>query len=457
MKKIKYILFGILLVSITSCELMGNIDDIQPENVLTDETLVSDKNSAEAAVNGVYSSWRSIDIGWFTSLMSMRSHAENFRYIGGYQGFAENDIKVENIGVEKNYTALYRVINIANSVLAQLEGEFVEGLEAARQTEMIAELKFHRAMAHFHLLRQFGEFWDATSEYGVVTYTEPVRSNTPKQRESVGAVYELIVNDLNAVISDAPVFPKGHYYVSQTTGKALLARVKLYQGAYPQAAQLAGEVIAEAPGAGYMLEEVYFDVFRNAAKSSEVLFSLYASYPNEPTSMNITNLKVGDTSKRIADEMVEGDMVYDARYTDAYINAASKYVQNDYASGEMANTHFFIRLAEMYYILAEAEARQSHFDEARLALAAICERAGYAQEEIEAIPNALVLEQILKHKWMELNTENNEEWYDLVRYHVIDDYVIAPDYVASDKLLTLPIPRSAMAGNNLLKQNKGYE
>ncbi len=446
-----------MLISLMSCDLLGDIDNIQPENVLTDETLVTDYSSAETALRGVYSSWRNIDIGWFTSLMSMRTGAEKMQYLSGYQGFIENDVKIDNIGVEKNYTALYKVINLANSVLVQLQEKTVDGLEDERRKEMIAEIKFHRAMAHLHLLRQYGEFWDLNSIYGVVSYEQPVRRNTPKARNTVANIYKLIEDDLSEVVKNAPVYPKANYYVSQTTGKALLARVKLYMKDYSQAAQLAGEVIIEGPSYGYLLEEEYFDVFRNGFNSSEILFALHASYPKEPTSMSTTRLKVGETTTGIAEEMVAGEGVFDQRYVDAYINAKNKYVKDNYASGEPANTHFFLRLAEMYYILAESEARQLNWDVARNVLAQICERAGYSDEEIAVIPDAQVLDQILKHKWMELNTENNEEWFDLVRFHVIDDYPIAPDFIKSVLHLTLPIPMAAIAGNNLLVQNQGYE
>ncbi|MCU4174197.1 RagB/SusD family nutrient uptake outer membrane protein [Carboxylicivirga sp. N1Y90] len=453
-------LFIILAITLSiinaSCDMMGDLDQMKPENVLTDETLITDEMSAETAINGVYATWRTIEIGWFTHLMSMRTGTEQMRYIGGYQGFPENDVKIENIGVQKNYTALYRVINMANSVISQLDGKIIEGLSDQRTTEILAEAKFHRAMAHFHLLREFGEFWDKTSEYGMVTYEETVRGDFPKARNTVQNTYQIILNDLNEVVKMAPEMPKAHYYISQLTGKALLAKIHLYMNDFEQAAILAQEVINDGPALGYNLETVYFDVFENAFYSPEVLFALHASYPNEPTSIYGSTLRPGGTLTSIADQMVDGDGIYDKRYVDAYLNARNKYVQEDFASNEPANTQFFLRMAEMYYIVAEAQTRLGEPESARVALATITERAGYSQTDIDAIADDMLLDQILKHKWMELNTENNEEWFDLVRYHILDNYVIAPDFVMSDKHLLLPIPRAAMAGNNLLKQNKGY-
>ena len=122
----------------------------------------------------------------------------------------------------------------------------------------------------------------------------------------------------------------------------------------------------------------------------------------------------------------------------------------------MTNTLFFMRLAEVYLIKAEADARMKRFDDARESLNAITTRSGYADGYVDGIVDDDLLPMIFKHKWMELAFENNEEWFDMVRFHTLDGMVIAPVYIANDKHLCLPIPRIALAGNNLLVQNPSY-
>ena len=53
--KVKYnILIVSLLVALSSCNMLGSIDDIKPENVLTDENAITDANSAEMECGGIY-------------------------------------------------------------------------------------------------------------------------------------------------------------------------------------------------------------------------------------------------------------------------------------------------------------------------------------------------------------------------------------------------------------------
>ena len=56
---IRYCLMaGLLSFAMASCSLLGPIDDIHPENVLDDETVITDARSAAIAVNGIYEGWR---------------------------------------------------------------------------------------------------------------------------------------------------------------------------------------------------------------------------------------------------------------------------------------------------------------------------------------------------------------------------------------------------------------
>ncbi len=468
LNKLAAIVFAVLVMS---CEMVGGIGEIEPENVLTDETLIVDAQSAETAVNGVYASWRNIYIGYMRHLMSFRSGSENVRYISGYQDFVRNDIKPENAALDKNYAGLYGVVNMANSVLAQLEKEVAyQGLSASRRLEMVAEAKFQRAMAHFMLLRQYGEFFNLNSEFGVVTNLEPVRGNHPKSRSSVAETYRVVVDDLKEVALHAPEMPQGHYYVSQLTGKAFLAKVYLSMNDFVNASTLAQEVIEQAPLVGYNLETEYLDIFEKGFHSDEVLFALYTSYPNEPSIVySPASLKSGNSLILVADELVagDGDMFsgegFDPRFAALFSDVAlgysgrgnNKYIKEDYVSGQPGNTYFFLRLAEVYLIRAEAEARLAHYDEARVALKVVCDRAGYADDYVETIADEALTQSILHHKWVELCVENNEEWFDLVRYHLLDGFAFSPVYVKTGKLL-LPIPKAALAGNNLLKQNPEY-
>ena len=62
---------------------------------------------------------------------------------------------------------------------------------------------------------------------------------------------------------------------------------------------------------------------------------------------------------------------------------------------------------------------------------------------------------VRKHKLLELVSEVYEEWFDLVRDYKEGDLNITDvkSTITSDNQLILPIPQTALAGNNLLEQN----
>ena len=54
-----------------------------------------------------------------------------------------------------------------------LENNTVKDLDPARRMEILGEGYFNPAMAHFMLLRYFGQFYDTDSPYGIVRQTLP--------------------------------------------------------------------------------------------------------------------------------------------------------------------------------------------------------------------------------------------------------------------------------------------
>ena len=112
-----------LLVSLTlsSCNLLGPVDDIQPDFVLTDDDVITDSNSAEYLLNGIYSRYRE------RSLASMRNGMfiltgtlNNTTVAEGATNFRENNLRPQNNTVLNYYTGLYAIINQSNSLIANL-------------------------------------------------------------------------------------------------------------------------------------------------------------------------------------------------------------------------------------------------------------------------------------------------------------------------------------------------
>lgn len=132
----------------------------------------------------------------------------------------------------------------------------------------------------------------------------------------------------------------------------------------------------------------------------------------------------------------------------------SKYIYSDYPSeAGNANTIFFLRMADVYYVKAEAEARQGNFSAARSALARVLERVGYDEARVNAIPDDELVATIMKHRYMENFTENQDDYFDQVRAFKWDGANFCDNELVEDgRTLIAPVPRAARAGNPLLEQ-----
>ena len=537
MKHIRYQFLALLSVSaltFTSCDLIGSIDDMEPDHVVTDLNYITDAASAQTALNGVYASWRSTGVSYLRYGIASMAHTQTQAMVMGADEFAAENIETNNSNVETAYTAYYNVINAANTFLVHINKN-IPGLSEEKRTEMIAEARCQRALAYLTLLKCFGEYWKQDSQYGVCLFKdELVRDNQVRQRSSVAETYKLISDDLDYAIAHCEQHPADHYHMSSLFAKALKAKMYFAQDNYPEAARLSEEVINEAETAGYELESEYANIFTEQFNSKEMLFAPYTANPNELMDASWFAFSPGSLLKKVADDLVPddetggdivvpdpgeggdvvvpnpgeggdvvipggdgsegGDVVlpgdgddggivipggdggdfpfppgeddaasYDPLYTWAYkgggMTGIAKYSKLT-PEFMFEDSYYFMRLAEVYYIAAEAEARQGQYAKARTLLATVIERAGYTEDEVNAIADGDLLGEILKHKLVDISNENFEEWFDLCRYNrkggfegwTEDEKAELPTF----RRYLLPIPKASMGANNLLEQNPEY-
>lgn len=537
MKHIRYQFLALLSASaltFTSCDLIGSIDDMEPDHVVTDLNYITDAVSAQTALNGVYASWRSTGVSYLRYGIASMAHTQAQAMVMGADEFAAENIETNNSNVETAYTAYYNVINAANTFLVHVNKN-IPGLSEEKRTEMIAEARCQRALAYLTLLKCFGEYWKQDSQYGVCLFKdELVRDNLVRQRSSVADTYKLISEDLDYAIAHCEQHPADHYHMSSLFAKALKAKMYFAQDNYPEAARLSEEVINEAEAAGYELESDYANIFTEQFNSKEMLFAPYTANPNELMDASWFAFSPGSLLKKVADDLVPddetggdivvpdpgeggdvvvpdpgeggdvvipggdgsegGDVVlpgdgddggivipggdggdfpfppgeddaasYDPLYTWAYKGGGmigiAKYSKLT-PEFMFEDSYYFMRLAEVYYIAAEAEARQGQYAKARTFLATVIERAGYTEDDVNAIADSDLLGEILKHKLCDMSNENLEEWFDLCRYNrqggfeswTEDEKAELPSF----RRYLLPIPKASIGANNLLVQNPEY-
>lgn len=494
--KLKILFCCTVLTVITSCQLANDLDEYDPLFSLTAEEAVYDESSAELALAGVYSTLRgngNIELTRAINSLSGMSQDPVTSLFGELppeeQSFAVNDPMSDGRMLLVIYTGQYTLINRANWLIEQASelGDDVFPTPN-RRNEIIGEAKILRALGHFQLLRVFGQFYNLDSEYGINVRLSPAKSGEVQPRSTVYQTYEAIINDLEDGISLAPELI-AKYYVNKTFAKGLLAKVYMYMGNYNEAAILAQEVMNNSgsnfqllPSFEALFDHHSVDVFNNNGS----LFNLYSdqddeqiNYGNEWTIYsNFSNAVATMATTETVN--INGQIInYDATRVPFMLTGAPllpfpglngnmKYRQQ--TGGH--ETFYFLRMAEIYLIYAESEARKSNSvtTDALEALNAVRIRAGATStggNGFETYPSTISLEQFLEvvriEKRIELATEQGEDWFDLIRYDYIDGFGsgfqvsdVKSTATNSDKFI-MPIPyASTEVGKGVIIQNPSY-
>ncbi|HHV13941.1 MAG: SusD family protein [Firmicutes bacterium ADurb.Bin080] len=471
MKKTKYIPVILWFIILTgSCEVLDSVENIKPLYRLTEETTFTDAKKTEAVLNGVYTAWKNSSINIFTAqTMLLSGNYTTTSSIGVDASI--NRVDVTSSYLSSYYRAYYSLLMRANYLIKALEADFeIPGLNQARRTEMKAEARLQRAMAHFFLLRNFGQFYNLNSDLGIVLQEAPLTGTPDNPRSGVLACYNSILLDIDYAMANAPISARSYGLLTRDAAKAMKAKVLLYMGDWTEAARLALEII-NLPT--YELETDFKSIYGNGFKSKEVIFSPVSIYPAHIDRPGSSTFSPGPLLISTADKSVgdpnDGDPVtgegFDPRfaYAHAQDNVALMRPNNKYpfgsVTGEQANSLFILRLGELYLIFAEAKAREAVTgvdSEALAKLNAIRYRAGLL--EISTSSKAEFLEAIRIEKQLELFGEFNEPWFDMVRYYILGDLNISDlkSEITSDNQLILPFPDAALSGNGGLIQNPGY-
>ncbi|GAA3617546.1 RagB/SusD family nutrient uptake outer membrane protein [Flavivirga amylovorans] len=500
MKHIKniYILtLCITLLSLQSCELTPVVDEVEPLFLIDADVSVTDENSANNALIGVYSQYTQKGLH-FPTFFIMPDILIGYSNLGfatarnpEAQAWATNNPLVANGDVMRNsYAELYTTINRANWVInltSKLDASVFNRPE--RQAEIIAEAKLLRAITNLYLLRTWGQFYDTNSEYGIVLRTDPALKAEVFPRNTVQEVYDLILSDIEDGIANAPD-NRGKQFLNKTFAQAFKAKILLYMGNYAEAAAVAKDVMDNAGGDFDLQQAPFSDLFfphtsLELFNKSEILFAMGGSLEQGPSSLGYARFYYGIVASvspaytSLAGTgalMVNGQSInHDGERISSTVSrgrfgalVSSKYGDFDF-NLEM---HYIMRMSELYLIFAEANARANNMvtTDALNALNAVRLRADATTtggDGFETYPATIGLDQFLEavriEKLMELYVENGENWYDAVRYDYADGFGagfqvsdIKPSATDSDKFI-FPIPQENLAlTGDIVIQNPGY-
>lgn len=484
--KRKYIILSILAI----WTLPGCKDFLEEPPVLeqSNEITLGSYDGLNLATAGAYSPLASATWygGNFILINEMKTGNGKKNFGGDYDSGRMNDWY--NLNYSENttsglYAYGYYVIAAANNIMDNLTPEKGEEQDL---NNLRAECLFLRALAHFDLVRTYGQpYTDETRDTDGVPIVLHTESDAKPSRATVAQVYDQVIADLLEAerIIDPDYVRTGSdpkSYASLDAIRALLSRVYLYSRQYQRAADYATLVIESGHYSLWTQDELTYSPdnqnFCYAAdvpQGGEVIFEVYGSINNSysPGLEGLWALTAGSYGDAAcADDIVtaydEGDVRASLFIQDpknnagADVFATAKYVGKGAAAQDVTNT-IVLRLSEMYLNRAEAilhgavvENGSGEVNNGGPDLAAIANARGASVEPTS-------LEGVYEERRKELAWEGHL-WFDLGRTEramtrTDISGTQAPSSVPWPSYLwAMPIPIDEHTANENLTHNPGY-
>ena len=379
----KYIVtIGLCILFFSSC---SDWLDVKPKTTVEEEEVFSRELGFKEALTGIYIKMASTSLYaknlsyGFLDVLGQRYQPRDVEAYQNELWYTFPSTKTESY-MNTIWGSMYNVIANVNNLLFYCDRNKTVFITPGYYEIIKGEALGLRAFLHFDLLRMYGPIYKDHPETKRIAYRTAF-NRTAKEMQSSKAVVDSIIADLkmaeNLLSENDPLnfeFPitedaenemRGdrfltyrHKRMNLYAVKAMLARVYLYAGNKTEAENYAREVV----------DCKIFDFVVNPAdvlRSREIIFSIY----------------VDDFDKQVQTEFTTGGSYYisDRTFLDELFDVADdgtndfrvregvsftyetsgvttrKYKQDDkWASTE--GTIVLIRLAEMYYILAECAA-----------------------------------------------------------------------------------------------------
>jgi len=461
-------------LTLHSCKDSKFLDVPSKENVEAEDS--GTVYTPEQFVNGVYGMFTDWDYAFsFLGITEMISDnadkGSSATDSGGDKLLLDNLTYTSTAGsFQSMWARWYKSIGRATRAIEYTEGFGLT--DEAYKNRLIGEARFLRALNYFYLVRGWGDV--------------PIQERDYIKREPAVEVYAHIEADLQFAIDNLPIKSA---YAAKDLGRAtkgaaqgLLSKVYLYQSKWQQAADLAKTVINSG---GYGLESDYAKIWRLEGENGpESLFEWQArgssiahgikqySQVQAPRGgavalgwgFNIPSQNLldafnaeKDDIRRDATIIFRGETLYDGRLIDSGVENPM-YNEKAYSSANGGAEHTdknvrYLRLGEIYLILAEAANELGNSNEALDALNMI--RTRVKLPKITTTDQAQLRQLIWKERRLELAFEH-DRWFDLVRTKQAKAAMTGNGKTFQDKMLLFPIPENQRIQTPEMPQNPGW-
>lgn len=394
----------------------------------------------------------------------------------GYQLLSSSQIS----RVTNAWTLFYLTVRNANIVIKYAPE--ANNCSQEDKDKLVAEVKFLRALAYFHLVR----FWG-----GVVIRTEENMDEIDIPRSTEDDVYQLIFSDLNYAEMYLPDEVTEAGRPTKWAAKAVIADVYFYKGLNVEASEKAYEVIQSGK---YSLvsvsswqdfdsklyginvinssEEIFYFKFTREGIDNRSAFFVYYHVANSGYSggKGVPALRISKSSKFYT-SWDSQDIRKDLLYPNGSVYLSKKFIDPNVEQGSYSGLDWpLYRYADLLLLYAEASCRANNgpTEQSLEALNQVHRRA-YGKDPAQTSDVDFKLtdygsfnELVIKERGYETLFEA-KRWFDLKRlgYNTLNQYVFASKKInVSENALLWPIPTTEIGYNNAFNpdtdQNPGY-
>lgn len=474
---LKFLAFVVAAVAISACDLTE-----KPYSFVSPDQFFTSASDAEAALTAAYTPVTNLYSRVGTQLPDYSADQCFPRAVVGRDQLTvfSYDATMDLVG--QYWQHCYQGIDRANQVLENVPRV---AMDETRKKQILAEAYFLRGLYYFHLAKTFGDVPIKQESTKDIAGTETAKS-------PVADVYTFLIKDFETAVKDLPQTPKDRGRAAWGAAIGLLAKAQLYAGDYAKAAQNAQTLIQSNR---YSLMPNVLDLYnplREDAARVEMIFAAEFSSLSGLNGYDLLGFYAPANSPPVFSKTAFGSAFgYHSFYRSfsnvdkrkalldtAYVNAQGKLIgqadvtlkdriivkkfmdpNSNGANGE--NNFPILRLADVYLIAAEAEARAtSPTAAAYAAINTVRKRAGLP-DLTPGLSKDAFIEAVLQERSWELCYEA-DRWYDLTRTgkfkmvaNVLNSYY--PSRPVQDKHRYFPIPNIEILTNSKLEQNPAWK
>lgn len=446
-KKIYVFLSMLLAFTVLGCD---DVLDTKLDDEIPAATAITDNISLKAAAVGLYDVMQSGTYYGGEFILAQELTGGNADATGFQERFTQLDnaiVPPSNAYIQSNWVNVYTLVNASNLILQKMEE-----LELKDDNSKGTAL-FCRALGHFDALRQFGQFTDPNSKYGVPISTKYLDAKSAKEisRSTVAQSYQQIISDLKDAIAILK-YDSNRFFITKAAAEALLARVYLYQGDYDNAILYASKVISNST---YKLNTKFNDIYDVEGSSEAILELQFLGIDGNSLTefLSVSPPEVSADYSNFFKPMDDDDDPRSYKYYDSRKEVfCDKYGTRD---SEIDGNAIIIKLSEIYLIRAEALAKKTPQDltSALADLNVVRQRALPSKPyTLAQIPNLDAFVTILiEENKRELGFEGHQ-WFTIVRLGRATSILNIPAFRT-----TYPIPQNEITiPQGKLEQNPGY-